>query len=188
MKQVEQIAQRIRELRGIMDIPKEKIAEVIGVDVAEYEAYESGGTDISVGKLYAIAGVLEVDPTVLLTGDSPRMVDYTVVRQGNGVEVQRHPGYRFTNLAYNFVGRQMEPMIVSLDPADTRPELLTHGGQEFNYVLEGKVAVTLGNREHILEAGDSIYFNPKIPHGQHAAGDKPARFMTIINEIAIDKK
>lgn len=187
MKQVEQIAQRIRELRGIMDIPKEKIADVIGVDVAEYEAYESGGTDISVGKLYAIAGALDVDPTVLLTGEAPRMVDYTIVRQGRGVAVQRHPGYRFTNLAYNFVGRQMEPMIVSLDPADSRPELLRHDGQEFNYVLEGTVAVTLGDREHILEAGDSIYFNPRIPHGQHAVGDRPAKFMTIINEIAIEK-
>ena len=119
MKQVEQIAQRIRELRGIMDIPKEKIADVIGVDVAEYEAYESGGTDISVGKLYAIAGALDVDPTVLLTGEAPRMVDYTIVRQGRGVAVQRHPGYRFTNLAYNFVGRQMEPMIVSHEESNS---------------------------------------------------------------------
>lgn len=75
----------------------------------------------------------------------------------------------------------MEPMIVTLDPTDSIADLVTHEGQEFNLVLEGTVAVKLGEREYVLRAGDSIYFNPSIPHGQRAIG-KVSKFLTVINE------
>ena len=174
LKQVEQIASRVHELREILDIPAEKIAADINVTPEVFAEYESGKEDIPVGKLYLIANALGVDPTVLLIGDSPRMADCTVVRQGNGVSVERYKGYKFTSLAYNYIGRQMEPMIVALDPSDKKPDLVVHEGQEFNYVLEGTVAVILRGREYILKTNDSIYFNPAIPHGQRAVGGIPA--------------
>ena len=180
--QVMQIAQRIRELRDIMDMTEEALASEVGVPLDVYKSYESGETDIPIGKLYLIAGALGVDPTVLLVGDSPRMVDYTVVRGGKGIDVERYAGYKFTSLAYNFIGRQLEPMIVTLEPDARVPDLVTHEGQEFNYVLEGTVAVKIKDNEHILEAGDSIYFNPALPHGQRAVGGKQAKFLTVINE------
>jgi len=180
--QVEQIASRIRELRDILDISPEQIAAEIEVSLNEYISYEKGETDIPIGKLYLIAGALGVDPTVILVGDSPKMVDYTIVRGGKGLSVERYAGYRFTSLAYNYIGREMEPMIVDLDPNDRDTDLVTHEGQEFNYVLEGVVTVTIGDKEHILEVGDSIYFNPALPHGQKASNGKPAKFLTIINE------
>lgn len=48
-------------------------------------------------------------------------------------------------------------------------------------MLSGKVRVTIDAREHILNAGDSIYFNPRLPHGQSAV-DGPATFLTVIKE------
>lgn len=179
--QVQQIASRVRELREILDIPVEKIAGDIGVTKEIYESYESAETDIPIGKLYLIADVLDVDPTVLLIGDGPRMTDFTVVRGGRGIEIERFPGYSFSSLAYNYVGREMEPMVVTLLP-DANADLVTHKGQEFNFVLEGSVLVTVGKNKIILNTGDSIYFNPEIPHGQRAVGEKQAKFLTIINE------
>ena len=180
--QVQQIASRVRELREILDIEAAHVAESIGVTPEEYDDYENAVTDIPIGKLYLIANVLGVDPTVLLIGDSPRMVDYTIVRGGIGISVERYAGYKFSSLAYNYIGRDMEPMIVTLDPKLNKPELVTHNGQEFNYVLEGSVAVILRDKEYVLRAGDSIYFNPTIPHGQRALGNGVARFLTVINE------
>ncbi len=178
--QIKQIADRIKELRDILDISSEKIASDIGVSTEQYLEYESAVSDIPVGKLYLIADVLGVDPTVLLVGEDPRMADYTIIRGGNGIRVERYAGYEFSSLAYNYKNREMEPMIVTLKPTDT-PDLVKHEGQEFNYVISGKVAVTVGEREFILNAGDSIYFNPKIPHGQRAV-DETAKFLTVINE------
>ena len=179
--EIKMIADRVREMRDILEIDVAEMAEKIGVSVEQYLQYENAEDDIPVGKLYLMASEFGVDPTVLLSGQTPRMEDYTVVRGGKGVTVERYAGYRFTSLAFNFKNRDMEPMIVSLLPSDEQPELVTHAGQEFNYVLEGKVAVTIGKKTHVLEAGDSIYFNPALPHGQHAV-DAPAKFLTVINE------
>ena len=178
--QVIQIAARIRELREILDIPQEALAQKIGVDIEEYKRYESAQDDIPIGVLYGVAAELRVDPTELLTGEAPRMDDYTIVRGGNGVSVERYPGYAFTSLAFNYKHRDMEPMIVTLSPNE-EAELVTHGGQEFNYVLEGSIKVVIEGREFILNKGDSIYFNPALPHGQRAVGGQ-AKFLTIINE------
>ncbi len=181
LPQVEQIAARVRELRTILEIDADTVAEKIGVTREVYDQYENGSSDIPVGKLYSIANELHVDPTVLLLGDEPRMVDYTLIRGGNGLEVERFAGYKFTSLAYNYIDREMEPMIVTLAPTDETPKLVTHEGQEFNYVLEGTVAVNLGDKEYVLREGDSIYFNPSIPHGQRAIGTV-SKFLTVINE------
>jgi quercetin dioxygenase-like cupin family protein len=43
------------------------------------------------------------------------------------------------------------------------------------------VKVTVDKREHVLEAGDSIYFNALLPHGQSAV-KVPSKFITIIQE------
>lgn len=71
--------------------------------------------------IYAVAAALNVDPTVLLTGDAPRMSDYTIVRQGRGVSVERYKGYKFSSLAFNYIGRQFDPMVVDLEPDGKSP-------------------------------------------------------------------
>ena len=177
---IKQISDRIRELRDILDLTAEEVAQQIGVSTEEYLAYENGEKEIPISLLYKVASVFKVDPTVLMTGDVPRMDDYTVVRGGNGVKVERYPGYSFSALAFNYKHRQMDPMIVTLSKSETA-ELVRHGGQEFNYVIEGAIKVVVGDREFTLEAGDSIYFNPEKPHGQRAVTET-AKFLTIINE------
>ena len=57
----------------------------------------------------------------------------------------------------------MQPLLVILDPCDEPAELVCHDGQEFNYVLEGSLILTFGDRDIQLNAGDSIYFNPTYP-------------------------
>lgn len=179
--QIKQIAQRIRELREILDVDAADLAKQVNVSVAEYNQYENAESDIPIGVIYAVAAALNVDPTVLLTGDAPRMSDYTIVRQGRGVSVERYKGYKFSSLAFNYIGRQFDPMVVDLEPMENPPELVVHGVQEFNYVLKGTVQLVIGSREFLLEAGDSAFFNPMTPHGQRAVGG-PVKFLTIINE------
>ena len=179
--QIRQIAQRIKELREILDVAAVDLAKQVNLPVEEYLNYEEAKTDIPIGVIYGVATALNVDPTVLLTGEAPRMNDYTIVRKGQGVEIERYKGYKFRPLASNYIGRQFDPMVVDLEPMETPPELVVHGGQEFNYVIEGTVQLVIGSREFFLHAGDSAFFNPQTPHGQRAVGG-PVRFLTIINE------
>ena len=176
-----QIISRIKELREDEEKNAIDLAHDIGISEEDYEGYESGRLDIPISLLYKIAAALNVDPTVLLTGEDPRMESAAVCRAGQGVQVERYPGYEFSSLAYNFKGRTLEPLLVYLDPSKPEAAQVTHDGQEFNYVTEGKIKVTVGKRSYVLAAGDSIYFDAKLPHGQ-AAAEGPARFITIIQE------
>ena len=173
---------RIGELRGIMEKSAAEMAEAIGIPVQTYEKYESGELDIPISVLYRIAVLLGVDATVLLTGEDPRMDSASVCRAGKGVRIERYPGYEFSSLAYNFRGRTIEPLLVSLDPSKKPAAPVTHSGQEFNYVTEGKIKITIGGREYFLGTGDSVYFNAALPHAQ-SADSGPAKFLTIIQEI-----
>jgi mannose-6-phosphate isomerase-like protein (cupin superfamily) len=76
----------------------------------------------------------------------------------------------------------MQPLEVTINPSDEPAKLVQHTGQEFNLVLEGTLVVVWGTREFVLNPGDSIYFNPAIPHGQRCGGEVPARFVTVIAE------
>ena len=174
-----QLAARIREMREILEFSQEELAAKIGIAPELYRSYEDNAADVPISTIYALASVFEVDFTTLLTGEAPRMGGYTVVRSGQGLAVNRNPEYRFQSLAFNFKGRTMEPMIVDLIPGDTPAKTVTHGGQEFNMVLSGRMKMIIGQHEFILETGDSIYFDPNIPHAQHPDG-VPARFLTVI--------
>jgi mannose-6-phosphate isomerase-like protein (cupin superfamily) len=176
-----QIPGRIKELREILAISAIDMARDIEISLETYLKYESGELDIPISALYKISAQLGVDATVLLTGEGPRMDTASICRKGKGVRVERYPGYEFSSLAYNFKDRTIEPLLVYLAPSEAPAAPVTHGGQEFNYVVEGTVKVTVGRREHILEAGDSIYFNAGLPHAQSAVNG-PAQFITIIQE------
>lgn len=174
-----QIAARIREMREIMELSCAEVAKRLDVSEELYRKYETEEATLPVSTIYALAGIFGVDFTTLLTGEAPRMGGYTLVRAGQGVKINRNPEYRFQSLAFNFKGRTMEPMIVTLEPGEKPAELVAHNGQEFNIVLEGSLKLVIGTHEFILNAGDSIYFDPSIPHAQHATG-VPAKFLTVI--------
>lgn len=181
-EKVEQVAARIREMRDILGIEAEAAAKALGVPVETYREYESAKTPMPINSLYGLAALFGVDVTVLLTGEQPRMDGYTVVRKGKGVHVDRYKGYEFESLASNFIRRTLEPMRVTLEPHEDEahePALVSHHGQEFNYVLKGKVRVKVGKGDFVLNEGDSIYFDATLMHGQRAVGG-PAEFLTII--------
>jgi transcriptional regulator with XRE-family HTH domain len=178
----EQIGMRIKGLREACDIPREEIAEELGVPVATYAEYEETGADVPISALYHIAHRFGVSLSDLLTGDEAHLDTLQVVKAGRGRTVDRYPGYYYRDLAWRFAGKIMQPLLVTLDPSDQPAELVTHSGQEFNLVLEGTVIVDFDGKEYVLDAGDSVYFNPAHPHGQRCGGDTPAQFVTIIAE------
>ena len=175
------VPQRIKELREILEISALDLAKDTDIPYNTFCKYESGELDIPISVLYTIANRLGTDVTVLLTGDEARMDSAAVCRKGKGVQIERYPGYEFSSLAYNFKHRTMEPLLVSLDSSKPQAEKVSHSGQEFNFVTEGQVNVIVGNSSHILSAGDSIYFDARIPHCQFAVNGT-AQFITISQE------
>ncbi len=180
MEHFGEIAARIRELRESCGYEAEQLARELHIDVGDYRAYEEKGDNIPISVIYQIAGKFGVDFTEIITGSSAKLNTYHVVHHGCGMSVDRFPGYSFQDLAFRYSHKIMQPLLVTIEPSDVAPALVTHGGQEFNMVLEGSIILYFDKKEIKLETGDSCYFNPKHPHGQRCVGDKTARFLTVI--------
>ena len=175
------IPERIKELREILEISAIDMAKETGIPFDVYSKYENGELDIPISVLYTVAGRLGTNITVLLTGEEARMDSAAVCRKDKGVEIERYPGYEYSSLAYNFKHRTMEPLLVTLDSSKPPVDQVSHTGQEFNFVVEGQVKVTVVKTEHILNSGDSIYFDARLPHAQCAVNGE-AQFLTVIQE------
>jgi transcriptional regulator with XRE-family HTH domain len=181
-EQVKEIASRVRALREIEGVSVESMAQKLKVDEALYEAWESGDSDIPVGALHDIANRLKVDLAELITGEAPRLKTYCLTRAEHGPEVARRVPYKYRSLAHNFIHKKAEPFLVEVGPEipGREIELNSHPGQEFDYVVEGRLLVSIGGRELELSPGDSLYFDSAEEHGMKALDGKRSRFLAVI--------
>jgi len=179
---VKEITERVRVLREIEDVSVDALSQKLGFDPAEYRAWESGEKEFPVGALVEIAGFFKVDLSELISGAASKLKTFCITRAGQAPEVSRRPMYGYWNLAYHFHRKKAEPFIVEANSKteDTPISLNTHPGQEFNYVLEGRLLIAVGGHEAELGPGDCVYYDSSEPHGMKALGGKPARFLAIV--------
>ncbi len=175
------IAPRLRGLRDALDLTVEELAAKVGVDAALVRSYESGSVEIPVGFLMKVAHCCHVDLTVLISGIEPHLTGYSLVRKGEGLSVERRKDYDYKSLAYRFSGRKMEPFLITVppkEPADMTP--VSHSGQEFVHVLQGRLELRLGEEVLELNPGDSLYFDSQSPHALRGLDGAPAVFLDVI--------
>ena len=179
---IKSIANRLRGLREVLELSAQEVAESCHLRVEEYMALESGESDISVNVLQTIARRYGISLDVLMFGEEPKMNAYFITRAGAGVSVERRKAYKYEALASGFRDRKADPFIVPVEPApaDAPMHLNSHEGQEMNYVLEGRLLLSLNGKELVLNVGDSLYFDSSLPHGMKALDGRPVRFLAII--------
>jgi len=181
-EQIQQIAERIKEIREISGISAETLAGQLGIPIDTYLKYESGNTDIPVGIIFEISELFNIELSVMLGGDNPKLRIYGVVRNGKGLKLERRKQYKYESLAYNFIHKKAEPFMVTIDPATDNAllEFNSHPGQEFNFVIKGAMMTIIDGHEIILNEGDSIYFNSGYNHAMKALNNEQVRFLAIV--------
>jgi len=177
-----EIIDRVKLLRDIEGLSGEDLSRELGFDPDEYKRWESGEQEFSMGALVEIAGRFQVDLSELITGKTSKLKTFCLTRAGEAPEVSRRPMYTYWNLAYNFHGKNAEPFLVEASPdTESKPvNLNIHPGQEFNYVIEGRLFISIGGREMELGPGDCIFYDSTEPHGMKALGGKRARFLAFV--------
>lgn len=181
-EQIKQIAERLRGLRDVLELSVEDIVRDCELSIDEYSRAESGEHDISVSMLQKIARQYGISLDALMFGEEPKMNSYFLTRTGRGTSIERTKAYKYQSLAAGFINRTADPFIVTVEPkpADEPMHFNSHAGQEFNLVLEGRMMISIDGKELILNEGDSLYFNSKLPHGMKALDGKKVRFLAII--------
>lgn len=180
--QIRQIAERLRGLREVLELTADDLAAQCDIAVEEYRLSESGEYDISVSMLQKIARRYNVALDALMFGEEPKMTSYFVTRAGKGVSIERTKAYKYQSLASGFINRDADPFIVTVEPKDDDTAMYynSHNGQEFNYILEGRMLISIDGKEQTLNEGDSIFFNSKLMHGMKALDGKRVRFLAVI--------
>jgi len=179
--QLREIGQRLMALREIMEYSCRDMAEKMAMDELAYRAYENGEVDFSFSFLYNAATILGVDVLDILNGESPKLSTCCLVRAGEGFEIFRRESYDYRHLAFTFRDKKAEPFLVSVAPGKPgEPVLHAHEGQEFDYMVSGRMNIYLGDIVHELQKGDSIYYNSAVPHAMKTIGDEPAEFIAVV--------
>ncbi|MDD2837275.1 MAG: cupin domain-containing protein [Methanothrix sp.] len=179
-ERLDEIGSRLRELRELNMVSSEEMAEHLNVPVGTYNCYEDGKLDIPASILIGIARKLNVDTGLLLTGEESKMSIFTITRKGEAVEVERRKQYHYQSLARKFAHKKAEPFIVTIDPRKDGPSFYSHPGQEFEYVLEGSLKITIHDNDVVLNAGDSIFFDSSYDHYMQALNDKPVKLLAVV--------
>ena len=181
---LQEIALRIREMRGIMGFTSAEMAEKTEIPVEQYLAFESGEIDLPFSFIHKCALAFGIEITDLLEGQSAHLSNYTITRKGKGVTTAREKGIQIQNLAPMFRGKIAEPYWVRYDFSQEqqhRPiHLTTHSGQEFDLIISGTLKVQVGDHIEILNEGDSIYYNSSTPHGMIAVDGHDCLFLAVV--------
>lgn len=177
-EQLKEMGMRMRDLREIMDYTALEVAERLGISEEEYLAYEAGEKDFSFSTMYNVAKMFNVDVVDLLGGNGPTISGCALVRASKGFNISRNKEYDYKHLAFTFKNKLAEPFMVTVAPS-VEPQLHSHDGQEFNYVVSGKIRFNFGNITYDLEEGDSVYFDASTPHREMSI-DGPAKFIAVV--------
>ncbi len=181
---LKEVAHRIQALREDLDITVQEMAEVTGRSVAEYVAQESGEQDLSFTFLYKCAGRLGVDVIELLTGETPHLKGYCLTRASEGLSIKRRAGFEYLHKAPHFQNKRCEPFWVNapyLEEEQDKPiHLSKHTGQEFDYIISGKMRFAYEDHIEELEAGDCLLYDSGRGHGMIAIGGQPCTFLAIV--------
>jgi transcriptional regulator with XRE-family HTH domain len=178
---VREIAMRLRGIREVTGFSPEALADATGVSAQQVLEFETGDKEIPVSYLYEVAKACGVDLTALLTGDEAHLLTYSLVRAEQGLSVDRRKAYKYQALAYRFHKPAMEPFLVTVPPKEeTEIEFNRHLGEEFLYMLRGRMEVRLGDDVLILEPHDCLYFSSRTPHAMRALDGQEAEFLDVI--------
>jgi transcriptional regulator with XRE-family HTH domain len=181
------VGAKIAQIRETRNLSVDQLAERAQLAPELLEQIEGGELIPSLTPLMKIARVLGVRLGTFM--DDVQQIGPVVNRKGQLKQTVRFAGgfqpakgeLDLHALALDKAGRHMDPFIVEVLPASDKDyQLSSHEGEEFIYVLGGRIEISYGKDVHVLEEGDSIYYDSIVAHHLHALGDVPAKILAVV--------
>jgi transcriptional regulator with XRE-family HTH domain len=165
---VEDIGPRIKALREEKKVSLEELAESTGFETSYLADIEEGKIQPQLGTIIKLSKALDAAFSRLISGPGDK--PYAVTRKNERKPISRTTTpkgqkqlYSYLSLDADVQGRHMEALIVQLEE-NPDEETSQHQGEEFIFVLDGRVLVKLGDDRFELEPGDSVYYLSTVPH------------------------
>jgi transcriptional regulator with XRE-family HTH domain len=188
------LGDKLRAIRKDRRLTLQQVADAAGLSKAFVSQIESGTANPSLASLKRVGNALEI-PLAALFEDEPNgsepaapsaeePAEVRVVRKHRRKQIvwpgRSAPSYLLTP---DLRGR-LEVLLDILEPGAPRQEdderCMTHEGEEFGFILEGRYEATVNGQVFVLEEGDSITYPSRLPHRGRALGDQGVRTLWVI--------
>lgn len=170
------VGPRLKQLRARRDITLSELAEQTGISISTLSRLEAGLRRPTLEQLLPLARVHGVTLDELVdappTGD-PR-VNLRPIFTSDGrtiLPLTRRPG-----------GIQAYKFILPAGRDDAEPDLRTHEGYDWAFVLNGRLRLVLGEHDLILEPGEVAEFDTRTPHWFGATSSGPVEFLSLVGK------
>ncbi len=176
-----ELAQRIKAQRREQNLTLEQVATRTGLTRSVLSKVENFRVTPSLPALGKIAVALGTSVSELTEGldEKPQLV---IVRKDEGVKVDRDKPESlivYESLAHDRYSKSMEPLLLYVPAGTARKTALKHEGEEFIYVVSGRVELEYGEDVHELQVGDSVYFDGQVEHRLVNSDTKPAKVLSV---------
>ena len=170
------VGPRLKRLRLRRDITLADLAEETGISASTLSRLEAGLRRPTLEQLLPLARAYGVTLDELVdappTGD-PR-INLRPVASADGsviLPLTRRPG-----------GIQAYKFVRPAGTDDAEPELRTHEGYNWVYVLNGTLRLVLGEHDLILQPGEAAEFDTRTPHWFGATSSGPVEYLSLIGK------
>ncbi|MBW2181195.1 MAG: FAD-binding protein [Deltaproteobacteria bacterium] len=167
----------IKKLREGMEWSFEKLAEATDQSPDFIEQVENDEVAPSVSFLLRMARVFKVDPGMFL-GEEEK----TAMRdRRSDAFAKRTENYSYKTLTPGAENEHLRAFMITIESGqDHKPVAYKHEGEEFVFVMDGKLELTLGDKPAVLKAGESKRFNSEIPHKLKSLSNELTRCLVIL--------
>ena len=182
------IGRAVKELRHKKQMTLQDLAAKTGIAKTILDEIENGDVVPPVATLLKLARAFNVGMAYFFEEEAADM-KISVTRSGERAKIKRRPhhhhegevDYIYESLETHKADKHMEPLLVEFQPVDTGDMIFTnHEGEEFIFVLKGKLEFRTDDRVERLEPGDTIYFESDINHGLRSLDGKPAMAIAVV--------
>lgn len=176
------LAQRVRALRAARGMTLDRLATATGLTKSYLSKIENAHKLPPIATLSRIAQALGTGIASFFGGVDAR-AGASLVRKAERLPVVRGGtafGYDYESLAHKRLAKCMEPFVFTFPSRIDRHVFFEHEGEEFVFILSGKVVFQIGDERLTLNEGDSLYFDATIPHRGWCTG-REAKALVVVS-------
>ena len=172
------IGVKIKNLRKERKLTLSQIADRTNLSISFLSQVERSKSSITLESLKKISEALGVNPSYFFS-ESNRKATTTIMRNIISDNNNLQNNFFYKDLIGNIENPQFHPILVLLNPGANKEESYSHTGQEFLYVLEGKLTILIDKEEHVLNPFDCIFLDSSTPHNWINKTDSVVKFLCI---------
>lgn len=176
---LDDVGRILRELRGKQGSSLAVVAQATGLSQSFISLVEAGKSDISFGRLLRLIQHYGVRLADVIAEPESQSAD--VVRPEDRLHVSSRTEGIDMYLLTPDTRRELMALLVTYQGSGKTAEFTSHPGEEFIFVLDGTIEVTLeGSSPLVLDAGDSVHFSAERPHLIANTGTREAKMLAAI--------